>query len=33
MLQRVPFAVRPLLRGNHAHMMRSGEQGLRGYLA
>jgi len=33
MLQRVPFAVRPLLRGNHAHMMRSGEQGLRRYLA
>jgi hypothetical protein len=31
-LQRVPFAVRPLLRGNHAHMMRSGEYGLRRYL-
>jgi len=29
MLQRVPFAIRPLLRGNHAHMMRSGERGLR----
>jgi len=33
MLQRVPFAIRPLLCGNHAHMMRSGEQGLRRYLA
>src|SRR5665647_791198 len=32
MLQRVPFAIRPLLRGNHAHMMRSGECGLRTYL-
>jgi len=32
-LQRAPFAVRPLLRGNHAHMMRSGERGLRGHLA
>ena len=32
MLQRVPFAVRPLLRGNHEHMMRSGERGLRKYL-
>jgi hypothetical protein len=32
MLQRVPFAIRPLLRGNHAHMMRSGERGLRRYL-
>lgn len=32
-LQRMPFAVRPLLRGNHAHMMRSGEHGLRAYLA
>ena len=32
MLQRVPFAVRPLLRGNHAHMMRSGERGLSRYL-
>jgi uncharacterized protein YndB with AHSA1/START domain len=29
LLQRVPFAIRPLLRGNHAHMMRSGERGLR----
>ena len=32
MLQRVPFAIRPLLRGNHAHMMRSGERGLSRYL-
>lgn len=32
LLQRVPFAIRPLLRGNHAHMMRSGERGLRAYL-
>ena len=32
MLRRAPFAIRPLLRGNHAHMMRSGEQGLRRYL-
>jgi hypothetical protein len=32
MLQRVPFAVRPLLRGNHAYMMRSGERGLSRYL-
>lgn len=32
MLQRAPFAIRPLLRGNHAHMMRSGERGLRRYL-
>ena len=31
-LQRAPFA-RPLLRVNHAHMMRSGERGLRTYLA
>ena len=31
-LQRVPFAVQPLLRANHAHMMRSGEYGLRRYL-
>ena len=31
-LQRAPFAIRPLLRGNHAHMMRSGERGLRTYL-
>ena len=33
MLRLAPFAIRPLLRGNHAHMMRSGERGLRGYLA
>ncbi len=33
LLRRVPFAVRPLLRGNHAFMMRSGERGLRRYLA
>jgi len=33
MLQRAPLAIRPLLRGNHAHMMRSGERGLRTYLA
>ena len=33
LLQGVPFAVRPLLRGNHAFMMRSGERGLRRYLA
>ena len=32
LLQRVPFAIRPLLRGNHAHMMRSGERGLRRHL-
>ena len=32
LLQRAPFATRPLLRGNHAHMMRSGERGLRSYL-
>jgi uncharacterized protein YndB with AHSA1/START domain len=32
-LRRMPLALRPLLRGNHAHMMRSGEHGLRGYLA
>ena len=32
MLKRVPVAIRPLLRGNHAHMMRSGERGLRKYL-
>ncbi len=31
-LRRMPFAIRPLLRGNHAHMMRSGERGLRKYL-
>jgi hypothetical protein len=33
LLRRTPFATRPLLRGNHAHMMRSGERGLRRYLA
>jgi hypothetical protein len=33
MLRRAPFAIRPLLRGNHAHMMRSGERGLGRYLA
>ena len=33
MLGRAPFAIRPLLRANHAHMMRSGERGLGGYLA
>jgi hypothetical protein len=32
-LQRMPFALRPLLRGNHAHMMRSGEHGLRTHLS
>ena len=32
MLQRAPFAIRPLLRGNHSHMMRSGERGLGRYL-
>lgn len=32
MLQRAPLAMRPLLRGNHAHMMRSGERGLRAYV-
>lgn len=32
MLQRAPLAMRPLLRGNHAHMMRSGERGLRSHL-
>jgi uncharacterized protein YndB with AHSA1/START domain len=32
MLQRASLAIRPLLRGNHAHMMRSGERGLRRYL-
>jgi carbon monoxide dehydrogenase subunit G len=31
-LMRAPFAIRPLLRGNHAHMMRSGERGLRRHL-
>jgi hypothetical protein len=33
LLRHAPRAVRPLLRGNHAHMMRSGERGLRGHLA
>jgi uncharacterized protein YndB with AHSA1/START domain len=33
LLQSVSFAVRPLLRGNHAFMMRSGERGLRRYLS
>ncbi|MEP7192335.1 MAG: SRPBCC family protein [Actinomycetota bacterium] len=32
-LQRAPLAIRPLLRGNHAYMMRSGERGLLSYLA
>jgi uncharacterized protein YndB with AHSA1/START domain len=32
LLQRAPLALRPLLRGNHAHMMRSGERGLRNHL-
>jgi uncharacterized protein YndB with AHSA1/START domain len=32
-LRRARLAVRPLLRGNHAHMMRSGERGLRAHLA
>ena len=32
LLQQVPFATRPLLRANHAYMMRSGERGLRTYL-
>ena len=32
LLQRVPLAVRPLFRGNHAYMMRSGERGLAGFL-
>ena len=32
LLQRVPFAIRPLLRANHSHMMRSGERGLRRHL-
>jgi len=32
LLQRAPFAVRPLLRGNHTFMMRSGERGLRRHL-
>ena len=33
LLRRAPLVTRPLLRGNHAHMMRSGERGLRAYLA
>jgi hypothetical protein len=33
MLQQAPLAIRPLLRGNHAHMMHSGERGLRRHLA
>jgi hypothetical protein len=33
MLRLAPFAIRPLLRSNHTHMMRSGERGLRRYLA
>ena len=32
-LQRAPLAVRPLLRGNHAYMMRAGERGLLNHLA
>lgn len=32
LLQRAPLAVRPLLRGSHAYMMRSGERALAGYL-
>jgi len=32
LLQRAPFAIRPLLRGNHDHMMRSGQRGLRRHL-
>jgi len=32
-LRRAPLAVRPLLRGNHTHMMRSGERALRHHLA
>jgi len=32
MLRLAPFAIQPLLRANHAHMMRSGERGLRSYL-
>jgi hypothetical protein len=33
LLLRTPLAVRPLLRGNHAYMMRSGERGLARHLA
>jgi uncharacterized protein YndB with AHSA1/START domain len=32
LLQRAPFATRPLLRANHAHMMRSGQRGLSAHL-
>jgi len=32
LLRRAPFAIRPLLRGNHTHMMWSGERGLRRHL-
>jgi uncharacterized protein YndB with AHSA1/START domain len=32
MLRRAPPAIRPVLRGNHAHLMRSGERGLRRHL-
>ena len=32
LLRRAPFVTRPLLRGNHAHMMRSGERGLSTHL-
>jgi hypothetical protein len=32
MLQRAPLAVRPLLRYNHAYMMRAGERGLESQL-
>ena len=33
MLKRAPQATRPLLRGNHAYMMRSGERGLVSHLS
>jgi hypothetical protein len=33
MLARAPRAVRPLLRGNHGYLMRSGERGLENLLA
>lgn len=33
LLQRAPLAVQPLLRGNYAYLMRSGERGLGGLLA
>lgn len=32
-LNRAPQAARPLLRGNHAYLMRSGERGLESHLA